>query len=176
MDRKFLNSPDPIVGGLGVFVKNQYNKINAEFQRDSNEFIKEISPLLDAAGYSMSGFTKLMSKVSFKDTMYFYNADTDKLDEKVVWTFLNEFKGVNTVLKKYKYDYDEALAKGDQEETDRILKEIKQHKKDYFHQQYVDDYYNREDVYDSLEKIKILKMLCIKYLGLIKLLLLKLKR
>lgn len=161
----FLNSPDPIVGGLGVFVKNQYNKINAEFQRDSNEFIKEISPLLDAAGYSMSGFTKLMSKVSFKDTMYFYNADTDKLDEKVVWTFLNEFKGVNTVLKKYKYDYDEALAKGDQEETDRILKEIKQHKKDYFHQQYVDDYYNREDVYDSLEKNKDIEDAVYKILG-----------
>ena len=162
----FLNNPDPIVGGLGVFVKNQYNKINSEFQRDSNEFIKEISPLLDAAGYSMRYFTKLMSKVSFKDTMYFYNADTDKLDEKIVWTFLNEFKGVNTVIKKYKYDYDQALAKGDQEEADRILKEIKQHKKDYFHQQYVDDYYTREDVYDSLEKNKDIEDAVYKILGI----------
>jgi hypothetical protein len=161
----FLNNPDPVVGGLGVFVKNQFNKVNAEFQRNSNEFIREIGPLLEAAGYSMSDFTSLMSKISFKDTMYFYNADTDKLDEKIVWTFLNEFKGVNTILKKYKYDYDQALAKGDQEECDRILKQINEHKKDYFHQQYVDSYYNRQDVYDSLEKNKDLEDAVYKILG-----------
>lgn len=161
----FLNSPDPIIGGLGIFVKNQFNNLNAEFQRDSNDFIRDMAPLLEAAGYSMRNFTELMSKISFKDTSLFYDNDTDSLEQKVLWTFLNEFKNTNSILKKQKHDYDKAIEQGDQEEADRIIKEIRQHKKDYFHQEYVDDYYKREDVYDSLDKNKDLEDAVYKILG-----------
>jgi hypothetical protein len=70
---------------------------------------------------------------------------------------LSPFKGVETKLKEYKHDYEIAIDKGDQAEADRILKEKRQHLKDYFHQEYNDEFYRREEVYDSLEKNKDLE-------------------
>jgi hypothetical protein len=70
---------------------------------------------------------------------------------------LNPFKGVETKLKQYKHDYEVAVDKGDEAEADRILKEKRQHLKDYFHQEYTDEFYKREEIYESLEKNKDLE-------------------
>ena len=79
---------------------------------------------------------------------------------------LNPFKGVETKLKQYKHDYEVAVDRGDQAEADRILKEKRQHLKDYFHQEYADEFYKREEIYESLEKNKDLEDAVYSILGI----------
>jgi hypothetical protein len=161
----YTNSPDPIVGGFAVFIKNAYTDVDVEALKNSNEFVREITPLLKEAGYSRTNFTSLMQKISFLDEMTYFNSKTGKLDTKKMWTFLNEFKNVDANLKKYQHDYEIAKENGDVAEADRILKEKRKHLKDYFHQEYTDEFYKREEVYDSLEKNKDLEDAVYKVLG-----------
>jgi hypothetical protein len=148
----YTNSPDPIVGGFAIFVKNAYGDVDAQFQRDANDLTRELVPLLQQLGYSKNNFTDIMSQLVFKDEVPFYNSDTNKFEIKEVYSFLNPFKNVTTILNNYMAEYEKAMQEGNQPEADRILKEIKQHQKDYFHQEFVDAYYEKDDVYDSLDK------------------------
>lgn len=162
----YTNSPDPIVGGFAIFIKNAYNEVDAESMRNSNEFMKEMDPLLSKAGYSRNNFSALMKKLVHLDDSIQYDGKTGKLITKKNWTMLNPFKGVETKLKQYKHDYEVAVDKGDQAEADRILKEKRQHLKDYFHQEYADEFYKREEIYESLEKNKDLEDAVYSILGI----------
>lgn len=153
----FTNSPDPIVGGFAIFVKNAYNVVDAEFQRNNTEFMQTMGPLLKAAGYSMTNFVKFGKDVTFVDQVSSFDPEENKMVTKEYHTFLNEFKNVNTKRNEFSHDFEEAIKKGDTAEADRILKEQRQHLKDYFNQEYVDEYYKKEDIYDSLEKNKDLE-------------------
>lgn len=161
----YTNSPDLIVGGFAVFLKNAYTDVDLEAQRNSNDFMRDMAPLLEAAGYSRSNFTKLMEKLAFLDEMTYFNSETGKLEKKKVWTFLNEFMNVDSQVKQFNYDYEQALEKGDQAEADKILKDKRKHLREYFNQEYTDEYYAREDVYDSLDKNKDLEDAVYKVLG-----------
>jgi hypothetical protein len=161
----YTNSPDPIVGGFAIFVKNAYSDVDAQFQRDANDLTREIAPLLEQLGYSKNNFRDIMSQLVFKDEVPFYNSDTDKFEIKEVYSFLNPFKNVSTILNKFMADYEKAVAEGNQADADSILKQIKQHQKDYFHQEYVDAYYEKDDVYDSLDKNKDLEDEVYKIMG-----------
>jgi uncharacterized protein YoxC len=161
----YTNSPDPIIGGFAMFLKNAYTDVDVEAQRNANNFMRDMAPLLEAAGYSRSNFTKLMEKLAFLDEMTYFNSESGKLEKKKVWTFLNEFMNVDSQVKQYNYDYEQALENGDQAEADRILKEKRKHLREYFNQEYTDEYYAREDVYDSLEKNKDLEDAVYKVMG-----------
>lgn len=161
----YTNSPDPIVGGFAIFVKNAYSDVDAQFQRDANDLTREIAPLLEQLGYSKNNFGDIMSQLVFKDEVPFYNSDTDKFEIKEVYSFLNPVKNVSTILNKFMADYEKAMGEGNQADADSILKQIKQHQKDYFHQEYVEAYYEKDDVYDSLDKNKDLEEEVYKIMG-----------
>ena len=148
----YTNSPDPIVGGFAVLLKNGYNEVDAETQRNVNSFLRDMAPLLRKAGYSMTNFTELMQQLSFRDKVVVRNSETGKVETKEYITFLNPFKDTGTKLKQLKFDYEDAIDKGEEAEADSILKQMRQHKRDYFHQEYTDEFYQREDIYDSLDK------------------------
>jgi len=148
----FTNSPDPIVGGFAVFVKNAMHEVDAEFQRNDIEFAREMEPLLQKAGYSMTNFVKFGKQITFLDNVVYFDKDENKLVTKQFHTMLNPFKDINTRLREYTYNYEQAINDGNTAEADRILKEQRQHLKDYFHQEYVDEYYQREEIYNSFDK------------------------
>jgi hypothetical protein len=162
------NSPDPIVGGFATLIKNGYNEVDAETQRNINSFMRDMAPLLRKAGYSMTNFTDLMDQLSFKDKVVVRNIKTGEVETKEYLTLLNPFKDTDSRLKELKYAYEDAIDSGKETEADGILKQIRQHKKDYFHQEYVSEFYEREDIYDSLQKNPDLEAATYKALGVTK--------
>jgi len=166
MAEAYTNSPDPIVGGFTMYVKNAYNRADAIVQQNINEFTNEIEPLLSAAGYSRSNFTSLMRRLVFKDNVSFYNEKTDAVETKEVYTFLNNFKNVDNILSKYSNDIEKAKKEDNKEEVDDIIKKQRKHLRDYFHQEYVKEYYEREAIYDSIDADPALKDMTYKLLGI----------
>lgn len=162
----YTNSPDPIVGGFAMYVKNAYNKADAIVQRNMNDFTRDMEPLLKNAGYSRTNFTQLMSQLVFRDNVSRYDEENDKIDTKEVYTFLNPFKNVDNILTKYKQDIENAKKEGNKELADSIIKEQRKHLRDYFHQEYVKEYYDREAIYDTIEADQSLKEMAYKLMGI----------
>jgi len=146
----YSNSPDNIVGGFAMFLKNAYNKVDAQAQRNYNDLLRDMEPLLNNAGYSRSNYVALMEKLVFKDNKTYYDTQKGELVNKEVYTMLNQFKNTEANITKLKHDFEQATDTGNKEEADRIIKELRQHLKDYFHQDYVDDFYKREEIYNTL--------------------------
>lgn len=159
------NSPDPIIGGFAMFLKNNYNVVEAEFQRDMNNFVRDMEPLLKEAGYSRTNFTDLMSKLVFEDEYSYYDITTGEYKTKKVLTFLNEFRNRNVHLQKFKSDIEAAEQKGDEAEVDRLIRAQRQHLRDYFHQEYADAFYDREKIYDTFDNHPDLKKLAYEVYG-----------
>jgi len=144
----YTNSPDPIVGGFAMYLKNAYNDVDAETLRLSNEMSTELAPLLDAVGYSNTNFARTMKELIHEENKPYIDEDGEIKTRKVL-TFKSQFKDHLVQLYTLQHAYNIAVASGDQATADQQLKEIKEHKKDYFHQEYVDEYYNREQIYNS---------------------------
>lgn len=145
----YTASPDPIVGGFAMFLKNLYNDVDAEVQRQAVQFQKELDPALKKAGYSNINFTELMKKLVFLDKIGIINPETGKVDVKEVVTFLNKYKDYTVEVKQLREKRDEASAKGDEAAALQYDKELRTHLRDYFHQEYTSEYYQREKIYDS---------------------------
>lgn len=145
----YSNSPDPIVGGLAMFIKNAYTDVENRFQSDMQDYKKDIYSLLEKAGYSRNQFTKVNEKLLFKNKTYFYNTLTGELEEREEWTFLNPLQDETFYMAQFKQQYEEAKAAGDKEKMEEIRIAQKKHRRKYFHQRYKDEFYQREDIYDD---------------------------
>jgi hypothetical protein len=145
----YTASPDPIVGGFAMFLKNIYNSVDAEVQRQSVQFQKELDPALKEAGYSNVNFTELMKKLVFLDKIGVINPETGKVEVKEVITFLNKYKDYTVEVKQLREKRDMASAEGDEAAALQYDKELRAHLRDYFHQEYTPEYYQKEKIYDS---------------------------
>lgn len=145
----YTNSPDPIVGGFAMFLKSAYNDVNAEALRLTNEMSTELAPLLEAAGYSNTNFAKLMKELVYEESKPYLDSKDGLMKTRKVFAFKSQFKDHLVQVANLQHEYNLAVGSGDQALADQKIKEIRQHKRDYFHQEYVDEYYNREQIYDS---------------------------
>lgn len=162
----YTNSPDPIVGGFAIYVKNAYNRADAIIQRNLNDFNRDMESLLKKAGYSRTNFTSLMSQLIFRDTVSFVNSKTNAVEKKEMLTFLNPFKNVDNIIAQYTFDIEKAQMEGRKEDADNLIKEKRKHLRDYFHQEYVKEYYEREALYDNIEADQSLKEMAYKLSGI----------
>ena len=145
----YTNSPDPIVGGFANFLKSAYSDVNAESLRLTNEMSIELAPLLKAAGYSNTDFSKVMKELVYEESKPYLDQKDGLMKNRKVLAFKSQFKEHLVQISSLQHDYNIAVASGDQALADQKIKEIRQHKRDYFHQEYIDEYYNREQIYDS---------------------------
>lgn len=144
----YTENPDPIVGGFTMFIKNAYNEVSAETQTKLYDFINEIKPYLEDAGYKKGNFSAVTKQMVFEDNVPFIN-DKGNFDTKKVWTLINPFKDRGVELARLNYRLDKAISENNEQEIDNIQSEIRKHKVDYFHQEYVDEYYQKERIYEE---------------------------
>ncbi len=144
----YTNSPDPIVGGFSIFLKNALAETDVDAQRKINEMINELNPLLEKAGYSQTNFAALTKQLVHEEEVPFEN-DQGEFDTYKVWSYIDRFKSYSIDIQRLKYEFDEAQRAGDAATADLKLKELRKLKRDYFHQEYVPEFYDREKIYDS---------------------------
>lgn len=144
----YTNSPDPIIGGFAMYLKNAYNDVDAQTQINMNDFIRDLEPLLKSAGYNRSNYTELMKSLVTVEKVPFLN-EKGEFETKEVWSFTDRFKDIKAESARMRYEFDQALATGDEILADQIAKDMRKHRRDYFHQEYVNEYYEREKIYDS---------------------------
>jgi len=146
---------DPVVGGLALYVKNNMTDVLIKSQRKFNDFADEMKPLLEAVGYNPNNVGELGKQIGYKDKVGYTDENGDfKVRE--VWRFLNKFKGSDLVEDEYRYKiktasdkYAESGSEEDKKALYDLQSEWKNHRTDYWHQEYVPQFYER---YNLLEK------------------------
>ena len=143
----YMYNVDPVVGGLALFIKNGLSEVMAITQQKYNAFAEDMRQDLKDLGVVAGDLGKFGERVMFKDTIL--RRKPDGTTERVlVWTLHNEFQN-------YRADYDEkriaqknAEKRWNQTNSDEDYRKYMLAKADfelfktnYFHQEYVDEYY-----------------------------------
>lgn len=149
----YLYNSDPIVGGLALYTKNALNEVMIVAQKKYNTFAEELREPLKEAGFNPSMLGRLGERTTFTDTVGVFNPETGKLEAKEVKTFLNKFKGHRFAKAKMNESvqdaHDRYLSTNNEEDKKVFLEAVEARKKferDYFHQQYVDRFYEHEEL------------------------------
>jgi len=152
----YLYNTDPVIGGLSLYVKNQMNEVMVRAQAKYNDFSEDLLEALNAAGVNFSNEGALGEKVGFVDTITTRNKETGELEDKQVWTLLNPFKLYRADEDKHRDAVDQAQLTHARENTAESKKALidalaarQKFMRDYFHQQYVDEYYDRQDLFEK---------------------------
>jgi hypothetical protein len=152
----YLYNPDPIIGGLALFVKNATNEVMIVTQQKYNAFANDIRDDLKAAGYNPNRVGQLGKDVGRRDKIGVIDQETGKLVSKEVMAFMHEFKD-------YRYDEDSfkkdlQLARedydtngGDERKAAYMAAEkaYNDFQRDYMHREYVKEYYEREALFEG---------------------------
>ena len=152
----YLYNTDPVVGGLALYTKNALNEVMTASQKKYNEFATDIQDDLKAAGYNPNNVGKLGQDVGFRDKIAHINSETGEVEEREVWTLLNRFKNYRHdqyVLRKAVEDahvqYQMTNSEEDRQVLVQAVAEQKRFLRDYFHQEYVDEFYDRQELFEK---------------------------
>jgi len=148
MFESYMAANDPVIGGFATFMTNVLTDINTTVQAKSNDMMTVLEPLLKKAGFSSNPtqIGRIGELLSFVDKVGYYDKD-GKLQERLVYTFLNQWKDYRYDLARLKGDLDRAEESGDQDQIEKAWDVYHQFLKDYFQQELVDEYYKVEDKY-----------------------------
>lgn len=151
----YMYSADPVIGGLALYVKNNMNEVIANGQGKFNDFAKDMVPLLKAAGYNPSNVSDLASKICNVDVVGTRDKEGNFTERKIL-SFMSPFKGYRLALDKARYDIEVAERKysltGTDDDKRLMIDAISAQKKlmrDYFHQQYKQEFYKRDELFEK---------------------------
>lgn len=144
----FSSSPDPIVSSLGVFFDNAYTEVDSIATIKAKKFYADLQKSLKAAGVSDKNITTLMKELVYKDQVLYRGKD-NKVETFEKLVFLNPFKGYEAAIDKYQFDIEEAKNAGNLDEARKIAKDFRNFQKDYMHNVYLPEFYEKEKIYDS---------------------------
>ena len=151
-------SPDPVVGGLALFVKDSINDLEAKAQAKFNKDIQELKPLLDAVGYNPNKPGELGDKLAQVEKVGRLNPDTGELEVVEVKRFMNQFIGADFVrdeyfskIKKAQLKYSETGAKVDKQALADVQSEWETHRREFYNNEYSEDFYKLYDIFRTSE-------------------------
>ena len=144
----YINSPDIIVGGLAKFVKDNLTDVRIKAQSRSNEMIMQTRTILENAGYDPNNAAKLMKLLTHVDKKGRIDKDGD-LQEYEVIKLLNKFKNYEADKFRYNHEYEQLIKAGKNKEARELKKEIQQWEKNYMHRDFVNEFYEKDKIYDD---------------------------
>jgi len=152
----YLYNTDPVIGGFAKYFKNNMIEMESRVQARYNDIVSELKPLLDSAGITFTNIGDLGKKIGFVDTIGYFDPEQKKFVTKEVWTLLNANKNYRATIDQFNYDIktlqDNYNRSGMEEDKDALRKKIAEknkHMKQWFHQKYVDEYYEASELLEG---------------------------
>lgn len=155
---EFGSTPDPVAGGLALFIRNRMTEMEVKVQQKFSDAAVQLKPLLDATNYSQFNSKDLGIKLGQKELVGKVNSETGEMDEQEVWRFQNEFTGADIVRDRYLFKvkqaglkYAETHSDEDKQKLADIQAEWADHKRKFWNDKYTEDFYKAYDVLKSDE-------------------------
>lgn len=144
----FSSSPDPIISSFSVFLDNAYTDVQTKSVQNRNSFFKELLPALKSAGYSDKNVSELMEQLIYEDNTFIRDNNGDIVEYKKL-TLLNQFKNFQGVVDKFILDIEDAKRNNDLDKAQELNQNMRGFFRDYMHDQYVSEFYEKDKIYDS---------------------------
>lgn len=144
----YINNPDLVVGGFAKYLKDNFTDVQIKTQSRVNEIASELEPVLKAAGYNANNPAELMKMLTFIDKKSRIN-DKGEIEEYEVIKLLNQFKNYESDRIRLNFEYEQLIKEGKNKEAREKKKEIQQWEKNYMHREYVDEFYEKNRIYDD---------------------------
>jgi hypothetical protein len=152
----YMYNSDPVIGGFATYYKNNMSEMQLRVQARYTEIVSDIEDAVKKAGVNRMNIGALGKKIGFVDNIGTYNPETGKLDKTQVWTLLNMYKD-------YRYDVDELNDKikelektynhtNSEEAKIALIAQItekRKHLREWFHQEYVDAFYLKDEYFEK---------------------------
>jgi len=146
----YSSSNDPIVGSLAMYIQNEKTDVENEVWDKSQKFRNALSKVLPQINFSKLNNMQARDMVAFKDTVFYIDQETGKPVPKEVWTLYNEFgNGWRYEKDKLEYEYANAKDSGDKDKIADALDRLRQFNKAYMWQEYVPEFYEKDDIFNS---------------------------
>ena len=149
-------SPNPIVGGTSLFIKNALTDVDAQAQKNVHTQADELSPFLKDYGYDANKAKNLGIDLGQKEKVGSVDAETGEFKEIEEWRFLNTFTGADLAKQQYQFKirtlsakYQETHNEVDKQALADIQEEYNQHLIDFWHQEHTPEFYK---VYEPFKR------------------------
>ena len=154
----YMYSTDPVIGGFAKFFKDNMTDMQARAQSRLMDIVNELNPYLDAAGIDFTNPGEYGKQLGFTDKMGYIDKD-GVFQEKEVWTFLNEWQNHRLFFDKLDYEINELNKKFLHSNSTEVsaalnakIAEKRELEKKWMHQEYVDDFYDKDDLINKDSK------------------------
>jgi LysM repeat protein len=150
----YSSSNDVVVGPLSMFIENEKSQVENIVWEKSLKFRKKLETLLPAVGFSKLNSPALRDKVGFLDTVFWVDED-GKPVEKKIWSYYGAFKDYRYHYDLLEYNLEEAKKTEDINKIAEAQMEFDQFKKDYMWQDFVPEFYEKDDIFKQSEVGKL---------------------
>ena len=151
----YSSSNDVIVGPLAMFIQNEKTQVENIVWNNSLKFRKKLEKLLPAVGFSKLNSVAMREKMGFLDTVFWVDKETGKPIEKKVWSYHGEFKDFRYHYDLLEFNLEEAKKTEDVNKIAEAQMEFDTFKRDYMWQDFVPEFYEKDDIFKQSEVGKL---------------------
>jgi LysM repeat protein len=151
----YSSSNDVIVGPLAMFIQNERTQVQNIVWEQSMKFRKKLEELLPKIGFSKLNSTQLREKLAFKDKILYFDKETGKPIEREVYSYLDKYKDYRYHYDLLEWNIEEAKKSEDQTKIADAIMEFEQFKRDFMWQEYVPEFYEKDDIFKKSEVGKL---------------------
>ena len=152
----YLYNTDPVVGGFAMYYKNNMAEMEARVQARFTDIQGKLDEVLKGKKFPKIG--ELGTKIGFVDTIGYFDTKLNSLTEKKVWTLLNPYTGYrydvdkfNDNIKNLQNNYLKDATKENKVLLEQAIAEKAAHMRKHFQQEFVDEYYAKDDLLEQDE-------------------------
>lgn len=144
----YSSSNDVVVGPLAMFIQDQRTEVENEVWKKSMTFRTKLKELLPKVNFSKLNTAQVRELVGEKDTIMFYDKETGEPAEKEIYKFASEFgNGWRYQQDILQYNLAKAKDEGDTNKIAEAQQALQEFNNDYMWQEYVPEYYSRNDIF-----------------------------
>jgi len=147
----YSSSNSTIVGSLAIYIDNQKKEAEQRMWKASLSFRNKLQNLLPKISeFSKWNSRDMLNLVSDLDSVSFFNKETNKMEKREVYTFLNAFgNGWRYDLDNLEFNVDEARKDGDVDKLKKAELELKTFNEDYMNREFVPEYYEKDKIFED---------------------------
>ncbi len=150
----YSSSNDVIAGPLSMFIENEKSQVENIVWEKSMKFRGKLEKLLPAIGFSKLNSVSLRKKMGFLDNVFWVDEEGKPI-KKEVWSYHGEFKDYRYHYDLLDYNLEEAKKTEDVNKIATAQLEFDTFKKDYMWQDFVPEYYEKDEIFKSSEVGKL---------------------
>jgi len=147
----YSSSNDVIVGPLAMFIQNEKTQVQNLVWEQSMKFRSKLEKLLPKVGFSKLNSVAMRERMGFKDKVFWVDKETGKPIEKEVWAYHGAFKDYRYHYDLLDYNLEEAKKTEDPEKIAQAQMEFDEFKKDYMWQEFIPEFYEKDDIFKKSE-------------------------